>query len=139
MASDLTVLEIKDLKTHFFTRDGIVRAVDGVARLEGHDPPPAAGGKHPPGLGRLMAQLGELDHRARLGAAADGAGGEEGCALHGHGVTEPAPEEAAATSTTAESISKAGMRTPNMSIIGLSSRLTWAVVPSPRTIASQAW
>src|SRR5689334_7158795 len=25
------VLEIEDLKTHFFTRDGIVRAVDGVS------------------------------------------------------------------------------------------------------------
>ena len=31
MASSTPLLEIEDLKTHFFTRDGIVRAVDGVS------------------------------------------------------------------------------------------------------------
>jgi peptide/nickel transport system ATP-binding protein len=31
MAAPVPLLEIEDLKTHFFTRDGIVRAVDGVS------------------------------------------------------------------------------------------------------------
>ena len=31
MAAPAPLLEIEDLKTHFFTRDGIVRAVDGVS------------------------------------------------------------------------------------------------------------
>ena len=36
MASDLTALEIKDLKTHFFFDEGIVRAVDGVSLTLDH-------------------------------------------------------------------------------------------------------
>ena len=31
MAGDAPLLEIDGLKTHFFTRDGVVRAVDGVS------------------------------------------------------------------------------------------------------------
>jgi len=36
MANDLTALEIKDLKTHFFFDEGIVRAVDGVSLTLDH-------------------------------------------------------------------------------------------------------
>jgi peptide/nickel transport system ATP-binding protein len=31
MAAPAPLLEVEDLKTHFFTRDGIVRAVEGVS------------------------------------------------------------------------------------------------------------
>ncbi len=36
MASDLTALEIKDLKTYFFFDEGIVHAVDGVSLTLDH-------------------------------------------------------------------------------------------------------
>ena len=31
MSEPATLLQVRDLKTHFFTTDGIVRAVDGVS------------------------------------------------------------------------------------------------------------